>query len=323
MGKKDDEYQINTDVMNQCCQGLGRLIPLAFWCARVTSVSTLISALFLMVVGPASPGQSFFVYRSAEPTESKPSEYPITPATPSSYLDKTLKPAQIQPSAPREKQKLLPAELFQADLLSAKFGDSTAQLSVGLKLYSGQGTLLDKKSGLNFLLEAAEQGKYTPESLNILGHEYYKGTTVPRNYVEARKWLRLAADNNNPQAQNDLAYLLYNGLGGETDYVTALEWYEKAAIQGNTFAQANLGVMYANGLGTIQDKAKGYAWYNLAASSGNMTALSNRDTLMPEMSWEELNAAQRLSVEFFKAVEQAKASRPLLEPEKQKAAADK
>jgi TPR repeat protein len=176
-------------------------------------------------------------------------------------------------------------------------------------LYQGQGTDPDKRNGFKWLLQAAEQGKMSPESLNIIGSMYLRGSNVPQNYIEAKRWLTKAADQGNLSAQNDLAYLYYNGLGGEQDFKKALMLYEKAAFQGDILAQANAGLMYATGAGTDVDKARGYAWYSLAASRGNTLAAINRNDLMLDMSWEELNRAQALSVEFYRRVEK------IVEPE--------
>lgn len=193
---------------------------------------------------------------------------------------------------------------------AAERGDAEAQFIVGGMLYQGQGTDPDRRNGFKWLLKAAEQGKSSPESLNIIGGHYLRGRFVPQNYLEAKKWLGQAADQGSVSAQNDLAYLHYYGLGGERDYNKAMELYEKAALQGDVLAQANLGLMHASGTGTATDRALGYAWYSLAASRGNTMASLNRSTLMAEMSWEELNRAQALSVELYRRVEQMTRTTP-------------
>lgn len=188
--------------------------------------------------------------------------------------------------------------------LAAERGDAEAQFVYGGMLYQGQGREEpDKRDGFKWLLKAAEQGKVSPESLTIIGTMYLRGNAVPQNYLEAKKWLSEAAQQGNMAAQNDLAYLYFYGLGGERDYKRALELYEQAALQGDTMAQANTGLMYATGTGTDTDKAKGYAWYSMAASRGNTAAAINRNNLMMEMSWEELNQAQALALELYRRVE--------------------
>jgi len=194
---------------------------------------------------------------------------------------------------------------------AAERGDAEAQFITGGMLYQGQGTDPDRRGGFKWLLKAAEQGKVTPESLAIIGAMYLRGSAVPQNFLEAKRWLTDAADKGNLAAQNDLAYLYYNGLGGERDYTRALELYEKAALQGDVMAQANTGLMYATGTGTDTDKARGYAWYSLAASRGNATAAINRNNLMMHMSWEELNRAQNLSLELYRRVENMAQPKPI------------
>jgi TPR repeat protein len=186
---------------------------------------------------------------------------------------------------------------------AAKRGDAEAEYIYGGMLFQGQGTDPDKRGGFKWLLKAAEHDKSSPESLAILGAMYLRGTMVPQNFLEAKQWLIQAAEQGNMAAQNDLAYLYYNGLGGKRDYARALELYEKAALQGDPMAQANTGLMYASGTGTGTDKAKGYAWYSLAASRGNTIAAINRNSLMAEMSWEELNRAQAISLDLYRRVE--------------------
>jgi TPR repeat protein len=139
--------------------------------------------------------------------------------------------------------------------------------------------------------------------LNIIGQAYFKGIDTEKNYVEARKWLSLLADLNNYSAKNDLAYMLYYGLGGDKDYAKTFELYKQASKHGVVFAQANLGLMYAKGIGTEIDKPRAYAWYSLAAHQGNIAAARNRNDLLKDMSWDELNLAQRITVELYNELE--------------------
>jgi len=186
---------------------------------------------------------------------------------------------------------------------AAEKGDAEAQYIYGGMLFQGQGIDPDKRNGFKWLMQAAEGGKKTPESLAIIGQMYLRGITVPQNFLEAKRWLTQGAEQGSMAAQVDLAYMLYNGLGGERDYGKALAFYEKAAFQGDPLAQANTGLMYATGTGTDMDRARGYAWYSLAASRGNTTAAINRNELMSEMSWEELNRAQAISLDLYRRVE--------------------
>jgi len=238
---------------------------------------------------------------------------PVKPPMP--LPPKTLKPP-LATEMSNENKRAEDTKKFQSDLKSAESGDADAQLSVGLKLYKGQGVLQDRKNGFLWILKAAEDGKFSPESLNILGQTYFKGIDIEKNYVEARKWLSLTADQDNYSAKNDLAYLLFNGLGGDKDYAKAFELYQQAAKHGEVFAQANLGLMYATGTGTEVDKVRAYAWYSFAASQGNVAASTNRNDLLKDMSWDEINLAQRISVELYNEVENPSVNKGQLEQTK-------
>lgn len=187
--------------------------------------------------------------------------------------------------------------------VAAQRGDAEAQFVVGGMLFKGLGTDPDKKEAFKWLLQAAKQNERTPESMQIIGSMYLRGNGVPQSYIEAKKWLIPAAEANNLAAITDLAFIYYNGLDGQSDLPRALELYTKAAFQGDSLAQSNVGMMYATGTGTTRDLAQGYAWYSIAASQGNTTARINRNSLMADMSWEELNRAQAISVSLYQQIE--------------------
>ena len=263
--------------------------------------------------------QTFSVYLSPEPDENKTDSkqpekkshfnVPLPVKPPMTLPAKTPKPP-LAPEVSTETKQAEEAMNFQSEIESAESGDAEAQLSAGIKLYKGQGVLQDREKGFKWLRKAAEEGKHSPESLHILGQAYFNGTDTEKNYAEARKWLNLLADQDNYSAKNDLAYMLYNGLGGDKDYAKSFELYKQASKHGDVFAQANLGLMYATGTGTEVDKARAYAWYSIAASQGNRAAARNRNDLLKDMSWEELNLAQKITVELNNEIETHQAEKP-------------
>jgi Sel1 repeat len=89
----------------------------------------------------------------------------------------------------------------------------------------------------------------------MLGALYADGAGVRRDYVEATKWLHLAADQGNDLAQFGLGRMYYSGQGAAQDYAEAAKWFRKAADQGNVNAQARLASMYFWGQGVPQDDA--------------------------------------------------------------------
>ena len=81
----------------------------------------------------------------------------------------------------------------------------------------------------------------------IYGMFCYKGEGVAKDYTEAQKWFRKAADQGYAAAQYNLGMLYYEGTGVVKDHAEALRWFRKAADQGNAAARANVEMMRANG----------------------------------------------------------------------------
>lgn len=188
-------------------------------------------------------------------------------------------------------------------LIAATRGDAEAQFIVGGMLYKGMGTDPDQRQAFKWLQRAEQQGKTSPESLGLLGLMYLQGIGVPQNYVEAEKRLSKAAEQGDIPAKKYLAFMYYQGLGGSRNFAKALALYTEAGLQGDNAAQNNVGLMYVNGLGTEVNRVRGYAWYSLAASQGNVGSMIARNDLMTRMSWEELNRAQKLSVQLYEEME--------------------
>jgi TPR repeat protein len=89
----------------------------------------------------------------------------------------------------------------------------------------------------------AERGDVS--SQNQLGNCYANGQGVKKNFVEAAKWYRRAADLGHARAQFNLGNLYVNGQGVKKDLIEAAKWYRKAAEQGDPLAQLNLSALYA------------------------------------------------------------------------------
>jgi hypothetical protein len=131
-----------------------------------------------------------------------------------------------------------------------------------------------------------------------LGGMYHDGKGVARNYREALKWYRRAAEQGNPYAQYNLGLMYDTGKGVAQDFTAALVWYTKAALQGNPGAQQNLGVMYANGQGVVGNLIYSYAWSALAADQGQTVAARNRDNAGRHLSRPQLLTAQELAAKL-------------------------
>ena len=93
-----------------------------------------------------------------------------------------------------------------------------------------------------------------------------------KDYAEAMRWYREAADQGSAVAQINIGSLYQNGWGVARDYVEAMGWYRKAADRGNALAQNHIGLLYQNGWGVPQDSAEAQVWMQKAAAAGDADA---------------------------------------------------
>ncbi|MCZ6482852.1 MAG: peptidoglycan-binding protein, partial [Alphaproteobacteria bacterium] len=112
--------------------------------------------------------------------------------------------------------------------------------------------------------KAAEQGHVSAQFR--LGIMYAKGRGVRRDYAEALKWYRKAAERGHSNAQLSVGARYERGQGVTRDYAKAVMWYRRAAKQGYPWALRNLGLMYYRGKGVPKDYVRAHLWLNLAVS---------------------------------------------------------
>jgi TPR repeat protein len=89
-----------------------------------------------------------------------------------------------------------------------------------------------------------------------------------------------------------------NGRGVPKDYSEAARLYRLAADQGNVNAQIGTGALYVEGIGVPKDYIQGYFWFTLAAVSGNPAAAKVRDGIEKSMTPAQVAEAQRLAREW-------------------------
>jgi TPR repeat protein len=75
------------------------------------------------------------------------------------------------------------------------------------------------------------------------------------------------AEGGNPKAQLYLGIAYRKGEGVPRDYAEAMKWYRMAAEQGHAGAQCILGISYNIGQGVPQDYLLAYFWTSLASKS--------------------------------------------------------
>ena len=142
-----------------------------------------------------------------------------------------------------------------------------AQYNLGYMYRHGYGVEKDYKEAVKWYRKAANQGGAYGQ--NNLGYMYRHGYGVEKDYKEAVKWYRKAANQGHASSQNNLGHMYQNGYGVEKDYKEAVKWYRKAANQGHAYGQYNLGNMYYSGYGVEKDYKEALKWYRKAANQGD------------------------------------------------------
>lgn len=134
-----------------------------------------------------------------------------------------------------------------------------------------------------------------------LGLCYFNGTSVAKDYLEAARWWRKAADQDYAPAQYQFGLCCYAGYGVEQDCAESVKWWNKASERGNAPAQYNLGCCYFYGYGTGKNLVAADKWLNLASASGNENARQLLPKVEELMSSGQLTMAQQ-SVRDFKPI---------------------
>lgn len=155
---------------------------------------------------------------------------------------------------------------------SSDLGYGPAQIA--LAYYYETGTFLARDPGraLDLYRKAAQQGD--PLAGWLAGRLYFLGGAVPRDLDAARKWLKLAADQNNAYG----AYY-FGRLMADRDYTKAPALYKIAADQGLPQAQYFYAKALKDGRGIPQDRFTAYVWYSIAADAGYTAAVADLNEL--------------------------------------------
>jgi TPR repeat protein len=183
-----------------------------------------------------------------------------------------------------------------------------AVLSFALSCFAQ--AVFDKKPQFsrNFpqIVQKAQQGDRHAQFL--LGLAYESGSDIEKNYAEAVRWYRKAADSGDSGAQNNLGSMYGRGLGVQQDDAEAMKWYLRAATDDHPAAQSNIGFMYATGRAAIgrgrttPDPAEALNWYRKAATKNYAPAEFNLGLAYLHGTGTQRNIAEALRW-FHKAAE--------------------
>ena len=140
----------------------------------------------------------------------------------------------------------------------------------GEKYYSGRGVSRDYAEALRWYRKAADLGHAAAYAR--IGAIYYSGDGVRQNYAEALRCFRKAAELGIPDAAGTIGWMYEHGTGVRQDYGEAAKWYRMAAEQGHEASRISLGFMYENGMGVPKDREEALKWYRMAADQGSLYA---------------------------------------------------
>lgn len=147
----------------------------------------------------------------------------------------------------------------------------------------------------------APAGAAAPTAMSTAVEDYDQGLAysfgekgVQKDLAEAFNWFMKSAQQGYAPAQYKIGVSYAYGEGTGKDLKQAAYWYEKAAQQGYAIAQRNLGSMYQNGNGVEINKPLALAWYSILADSGNLMDVRRRDSLINELTPEEIEYALQL-----------------------------
>ncbi len=151
-------------------------------------------------------------------------------------------------------------------ITEANQGDAKAQNDLGFMLLNGLGVKKNYEEAAKWIKKAAEQEYLIAQ--NNLGYLYLEGLGVKQNYEEGVKWIKKAAEQECADAQFNLGCLCIEGLGLEQNYEEGVKWIEKAAEQEHAEAQKYLGSFFLHGVGVEQNFVEAEKWYRYSLKNG-------------------------------------------------------
>jgi TPR repeat protein len=203
----------------------------------------------------------------------------------------------------------VPRDLAEANKWYKKAADQGNDLALNRLKNLEQKSLDDTDERLLPSQEAMEsrtqKNNSQAEEAFIMGRKYYNGEGVTKDYFEALKWLKKAADQGNTDAQLIIGGMYFRGEGVTQDHIAALKWLTPVADKGDVRAQLIVGLMYHEGKGVPKDDAEAKKWFQKAAAQGDKAAIAQLKILQQRVSGNTRSTreAQELNDEKNSALE--------------------
>ena len=139
-------------------------------------------------------------------------------------------------------------------------GHLKAQLRLGEYYVVDEKNFAEAFRWFRKIAERIEEGEGQAAAFH-LALMYANAEGVPRDYVEASRWMQLAAEREYPAAQFQLGLAYLEGIGVPKDFAKAVTWLGKAAEKKYEPARLFLTVLYAEGIGTEKNAIEAATWY--------------------------------------------------------------
>jgi TPR repeat protein len=169
--------------------------------------------------------------------------------------------------------KDLYSKAFPQFLWLALQGNVRAETYIGVMYAQESWVTKDYQQASKWYKKAANKGYKIAQ--HNLGTNYDSGKGVSKDYKEAVKWYRKAANQGYSKSQYNLANMYRKGDGVAQSDKQAIKWYMKAAKQNHLKSQFGLGYLYDTSETSVQDSKKAAKWYKKAASRDHALAQYN------------------------------------------------
>ncbi len=154
-------------------------------------------------------------------------------------------------------------------------------------------TPADEELAIKWLRRAAQQND--PKATEKLTELLLKH----KMYAEAIEWLKKMAEEDNPEASYNLASLYSEGKLVGADYKQAFLYAQKSARQLNPDAEHLLALLYLSGLGTSQNPDLAFHYEKLAAAHHHTEAAYQTGFMLETGMGTEINTQEAL--EYYRA----------------------
>lgn len=152
-------------------------------------------------------------------------------------------------------------------------------------------SLRSDDSELDSVIQAALAGD--PDAQHQLGSALKLGIGIPKDEVDAAKWLTKAAEAGRPRAQIDLGVCYYYGQGVPKDHRKSMHWHYAGLLQGRPLGAFNIGEIYEDSDVFPKYLMEALAWYTISARH-YAGALERIDAILPQLcEWDVIRAGTR------------------------------